>query len=367
MVFISHSSNDREFIETHIINPLDQNNIPFWYSQDEIPGGAQWQKSIFDALNRSSWFVVVLSPNAVLSQWVQAEVGLAFELAEQGRLEILPILIEECEVRTLDLRLPNIQILNFREDLDETKNKFIQTFRDPDEPETANNTQFLVASLKGQQTPSEEKILPLAFGSLTHHSKEVRSSALNYIEGLGWERVTEEVERICTQGQVPDIDSILKGLSAIESHPKVVGLLERIAPALKGDLRNQVILLIDRKRLSLSLDEITAVFARNRSNYEIKKVLGQGLFTNTYLAVHKESDLEYVVRILRPELVMMTNIRTQFIDLGKRAQRYVHQNIVLCREFGRFEDDSVYYCVRDFVGRSHDARDPHQAHDLLSE
>jgi TIR domain len=79
-VFLSHSSVDRS-IADEVADLLRRHGIPLWYSPTEIRGAQQWHDEIGDALKRCDWFVVLLSPNSVVSPWVKRE--LMFALKEQ--------------------------------------------------------------------------------------------------------------------------------------------------------------------------------------------------------------------------------------------------------------------------------------------
>jgi serine/threonine protein kinase len=191
--------------------------------------------------------------------------------------------------------------------------------------------------------------LPMIFRCLAHRSETVRRLARNALQALGWSKATTAAEGLARQSRPEDVGSILDGLAAFESHPEVVRLLDRLVVLLKGDLRNRAILQLERKRLGLGLEKVTALFEEIHSPYRIQKVLGQGLFTAAYLARIDGTDLDVVVRVLRPEFVGQPQILAHFLDVAGRSLRYVHQNLVLTREVRSFADRGVYYAVRDFV------------------
>ena len=191
--------------------------------------------------------------------------------------------------------------------------------------------------------------LPTLFQCLTHRSAEVRQRAQQGIQSLGWERVAADVEDLARRGEVGRFSGVLAGLAAFESHREVVALLDRLVTVLKGDLRNRAILLLERKRLSLELERTEQIFREIQSPYKILRVLGQGLFTAAFLARDEMSELDVVVRVLRPEFAAQPHLRARFLDLSKQSVRYVHHNLVLTREFKRFPDRNLYYTVRDHV------------------
>ena len=70
-VFLSHSSQDREFV-VRLARVLKRHKIRYWYSATHIVAAKQWHDEIGRALSRCDWFLVVLTPNSVRSQWGQA-------------------------------------------------------------------------------------------------------------------------------------------------------------------------------------------------------------------------------------------------------------------------------------------------------
>lgn len=113
-VFISHSSKDRSFVESEIVPLLRRNSVKPWYSFDEIPTAIRWDTTILRALKLSKWFLVVLTPEAVDSDWVQAEVHWA---VENRKDHLVPVILRECDVAALHLQLPRYQHVDFRDDL----------------------------------------------------------------------------------------------------------------------------------------------------------------------------------------------------------------------------------------------------------
>ncbi len=113
-VFISHSSRDRQFVESEIVPLLRGHTIRPWYSADDISVASRWEKEILKALRASQWFLVVLTPDAVASEWVQAEVHWAIE---NRRDKFVPVMLKECDPASLHLHLSRYQHVDFRDDL----------------------------------------------------------------------------------------------------------------------------------------------------------------------------------------------------------------------------------------------------------
>jgi serine/threonine protein kinase len=191
--------------------------------------------------------------------------------------------------------------------------------------------------------------LPSIFRCLAHRLEAVRHSARKAVHAFGWTRAASAIEELARGGDEEDMGFVLEGLAAFEAHSDVVSLLDRLVMRLQGNLRQRAIFLLERKRLSLELEKVAALFREKHSPYEIQKVLGAGLFTAAYLARVELTGLEVVVRVLRPEFASQPLLRTDFLTLSSRSVRLVHQNLVLTREARAFPDQAVYYTVRDYV------------------
>ncbi|SRR6266568_5573945 len=110
-VFLSHASADlakarrlRQFLVEH--------GVPVWFSPHHIRGAQEWQLEIGAALARCDWFVVLLTPHAVESMWVQRELGYALS-EERYRNQILPLLFKKCNYAALSWTLPQLQMIDF--------------------------------------------------------------------------------------------------------------------------------------------------------------------------------------------------------------------------------------------------------------
>jgi serine/threonine protein kinase len=191
--------------------------------------------------------------------------------------------------------------------------------------------------------------IPLLFRCLAHQAEAVRDHAKNAVQAFGWAKVSAIIEDLAQRGEPDQVSGVLDGLAAFEAHADTVALLDRLVALLKADLRNRTILLLERKRQSLELERVAALFRESGSLYQIQKPLGQGLFTAAYLARDESMELDVVVRVLRDEYTRWPEIRAQFLDLGRRSVKLVHHNLVTTREVRPFPERNVYYAVRDFV------------------
>lgn len=125
-VFVSHSSQDREFLEDAVLPCLREAGLDIWYSTDEIRGSEQWERAILNALESSDWFVVAMSPSAAMSPWVRSEVHWAME-HRWGR--IVPLLVDDCKLLDFHLRLPELQYVDFRSVHDNARKRLREAFQ----------------------------------------------------------------------------------------------------------------------------------------------------------------------------------------------------------------------------------------------
>jgi TIR domain len=115
-VFLSHSSKDRDFV-VRLARVLRRHKVGYWYSATHIAGAKQWHDEFGRALARCTWFLVVLTPDSVRSQWVKRE--LLFALNEQRYSErIIPVLRRPCEYSRLSWTSPEFQIVDLTRNFD---------------------------------------------------------------------------------------------------------------------------------------------------------------------------------------------------------------------------------------------------------
>jgi hypothetical protein len=116
-IFLSHSSKDRAFV-LRLTKVLDRHKVNYWYSAAHIVGAKQWHDEIGRALAQCNWFLVVLTPNAVRSQWVKRE--LLYALNENRYHEkIIPLLRKPCNHSRLSWTLGEFEFAEFVSDFEQ--------------------------------------------------------------------------------------------------------------------------------------------------------------------------------------------------------------------------------------------------------
>jgi hypothetical protein len=99
-VFVSHNHRDSAYCHD-FVNGLRNYNVDVWFDEQNAGAGALREMVQREIASRPH-FIVILSPAAVASQWVQAEIDAALELERTGKLQtFLPVIAVRCEVPLL--------------------------------------------------------------------------------------------------------------------------------------------------------------------------------------------------------------------------------------------------------------------------
>jgi hypothetical protein len=91
---------------------LRAHGVETWEAEVDIRTADEWEARIRTGLELCDWFLVVLSPNAVNSDWVKTEVHWAME-NRNGR--VIPLVIAPCKSEDLHLKLRRIQHIDFEQ------------------------------------------------------------------------------------------------------------------------------------------------------------------------------------------------------------------------------------------------------------
>jgi hypothetical protein len=110
-VFISYRRKDLVFV-TQLHQELAKRGISAWFDQENIEVADHWRTSIAEGIRDCKTFVLVLSPDAVVSVNIRKEV----DLAEKYNKRIVPLLWRETEIPpAFDYALAGIQWIDFKE------------------------------------------------------------------------------------------------------------------------------------------------------------------------------------------------------------------------------------------------------------
>jgi formylglycine-generating enzyme required for sulfatase activity len=111
-VFISYATKDAKFAH-RLANDLQRLGVQVWIAPESIRPGEGWVSAIERGLEESSHMVTVLTPAALESEWVRKETDVAIAQERKGRIQVIPLNVELCEVPLL---LSSYQMVSFRRD-----------------------------------------------------------------------------------------------------------------------------------------------------------------------------------------------------------------------------------------------------------
>ncbi|HET9587608.1 MAG TPA: SUMF1/EgtB/PvdO family nonheme iron enzyme, partial [Anaerolineales bacterium] len=103
--FICYSRDNSDFV-VRLARDLKAAGFDVWLDQLDIPKGARWDDAIEEAVERSSTFMIVLSPESIESQSVKDELSYAIDSGKH----ILPVVIRPSKI---PFRLRRFQYVDF--------------------------------------------------------------------------------------------------------------------------------------------------------------------------------------------------------------------------------------------------------------
>jgi hypothetical protein len=109
-VFVSHSTQNAKFVDP-FVERLRDHYIDTWYAPRHMPGG-YFAENIRQGLNECDWFLLVLSPDALASDWVRKEIELAM-VDQRFYNRVIPVLAAPCDWKNLHQHLARYQLFDF--------------------------------------------------------------------------------------------------------------------------------------------------------------------------------------------------------------------------------------------------------------
>lgn len=124
-IFISHASKDKDFVD-QLVSDLAAHGIPVWYDKLDVRLGDSIPGKINSGISEAKYFLIVLSPAAVKSKWVQEELNAALmrQVASAGTF-LIPVLVEDCDVPPL---LNHRRFADFRESYEAGLEELLEVF-----------------------------------------------------------------------------------------------------------------------------------------------------------------------------------------------------------------------------------------------
>lgn len=97
-IFLSHKSIDKPFVEK-LAKDLKRLGVNVWYDKWEIKTGESITWKIENGIRENEYFGIVLSPEALNSEWVKSELSSAWvKQMQTKKVVILPIYYRDCEI-----------------------------------------------------------------------------------------------------------------------------------------------------------------------------------------------------------------------------------------------------------------------------
>jgi len=95
-VFISHAMEPDGPLAHRLARDLEEAGFKVWIAPESIRPGEAWVDAINRGLKECEVLVLLLTPAAVQSPWVNQETSAAIVLEREGRMRILPLEVEIC-------------------------------------------------------------------------------------------------------------------------------------------------------------------------------------------------------------------------------------------------------------------------------
>ena len=108
IVFLSYASADVDLAD-YLVRDLHAQGVDVW-SDRSIQPGEKWHEAIVKALEDATIFVLLISPDALKSEWMNFELGVALSRdPRSSRRRILPVLTRGVDRKSLPAALRNLQ------------------------------------------------------------------------------------------------------------------------------------------------------------------------------------------------------------------------------------------------------------------
>lgn len=97
-IFLCHSSVDKSFVK-NLATDLRKMGVYAWFDSWEIKVGESLLWKIEHGIRENEFFSIILSPEALNSEWVKTELGAAMhKQISQKKVVILPVLFRDCDI-----------------------------------------------------------------------------------------------------------------------------------------------------------------------------------------------------------------------------------------------------------------------------
>lgn len=98
-LFLSHNSADKPFVR-RVADDLESQGLNVWLDERKMKAGDSITDGIAEGMSSYDAFLIFLSQRSVNAPWVKEELRIALNkrIRTLGKLKIIPILLEDCEI-----------------------------------------------------------------------------------------------------------------------------------------------------------------------------------------------------------------------------------------------------------------------------
>jgi len=231
-IFISYSKEDIDFVR-YLRALLENEGFAVWMDEAQLTPSARWWKDIEKNIDSCSAFVVVMSPNAYESDWVEREIL----RAENKKKPLYPALLAGDPWS----RLANIQFEDLRAGLRSRPSKhFLDSLRQKIAPGKPRTVQFTV--VEGDITSIDADVIALKYTQKLRGADEIVAVRLMAAQAVSidqaWPKVDDSLY-VDTKGGVKAAHALFVGVPILrhlgyeqlrEFSARTLGLLAETAP-----------------------------------------------------------------------------------------------------------------------------------------
>lgn len=110
-VFVSYTSKDGDFCRS-FVEALKALGVDVWHDKKSLSAGTEWYAAVQREIEAREVFLILLTPTAWESQWVQAELRLAMAL----RRRIVPVFLEPTPVSGFIITYQSVNVAHMKPD-----------------------------------------------------------------------------------------------------------------------------------------------------------------------------------------------------------------------------------------------------------
>lgn len=113
-IFIAYSSNDIQFLNEFRSQLSDRSTNNIFVAAFSLQLGQEWRSEVEANLRKAHFFVPLISKSFLASREARRELSGAIELADEEKLTIIPVIIEDIERAELPLIVKATQYISFQ-------------------------------------------------------------------------------------------------------------------------------------------------------------------------------------------------------------------------------------------------------------